>query len=117
MAAAARDLHAKVVCQYSSAGHGPVLGCCCTTVFVSNLLCPGNWRTASAEPCLVPKRLECREEEVSFSRTLNKGLDRFRKAAASASNGKLPSADAFALWDSFGFPLAPLTQARLRCSH
>ena len=50
-----------------------------------------------------------REEEVSFSRTLVKGIERFKKAAAAAQGGQLNSKDAFELWDSFGFPI-DLTQ-------
>lgn len=57
----------------------------------------------------------CREEEVSFSRTLLKGIDRFKKAAAAAQNGHLDSKDAFELWDSYGFPI-DLTQASHHCS-
>ena len=55
----------------------------------------------------------CREEEASFSRTLAKGIERFKKAAGAAKNGKLPSYDAFALWDSFGFPI-DLTQVTIQ---
>lgn len=56
-----------------------------------------------------------REEEASFSRTLTKGTERFKKAAAAA---KAASADdglqlsgevAFELWDTYGFPV-DLTQ-------
>ncbi|GMH32692.1 hypothetical protein BSKO_00526 [Bryopsis sp. KO-2023] len=50
-----------------------------------------------------------REEEASFSRTLIKGIERFKKAAAGAKNGVLEGYDAFVLWDSYGFP-ADLTQ-------
>jgi len=58
--------------------------------------------------------LRCgREEEVSFSRTLVKGLELFKKAAAAAKGGQLAGRDAFLLWDTFGFPL-DLTQA---CRH
>eukprot|EP00884_Botryococcus_braunii_P001847 jgi/Botrbrau1/11663/Bobra.168_2s0018.1 len=47
-----------------------------------------------------------REEEASFSRTLEKGIERFKKAAASIpKGGSLPGKDAFELWDTFGFPL------------
>ena len=61
--------------------------------------------------CAHLEALACREEEASFSRTLSKGIERFKKAAGAATNGKLPSPDAFALWDSFGFPI-DLTQVR-----
>ncbi len=58
--------------------------------------------------------LSCgREEEVSFSRTLVKGLELFKKAAAAAKGGQLAGRDAFLLWDTFGFPL-DLTQV---CCH
>ena len=50
-----------------------------------------------------------REEEASFSRTLVKGLERFKKMASGAQNGKLSGQDAFILWDTFGFPV-DLTQ-------
>eukprot|EP00878_Enallax_costatus_P013646 GHUV01014269.1.p1 GENE.GHUV01014269.1~~GHUV01014269.1.p1 ORF type:complete len:806 (+),score=287.63 GHUV01014269.1:1306-3723(+) len=49
------------------------------------------------------------EEEASFSRTLVKGIERFKKLAASAKDGVISGADAFLLWDSFGFP-CDLTQ-------
>ncbi len=49
---------------------------------------------------------EGREEEASFSRTLEKGIERFKKAAASIpKGGSLPGKDAFELWDTFGFPV------------
>ena len=48
---------------------------------------------------------------MSFSRTLVKGLELFKKAAAAAKGGQLAGKDAFLLWDTFGFPL-DLTQAR-----
>jgi alanyl-tRNA synthetase len=51
-----------------------------------------------------------REEETAFSRTLVKGIDRFKKMAASTpAGGRLSGHDAFVLWDTFGFPL-DLTQ-------
>ena len=56
------------------------------------------------------RRAAGREEEVSFSRTLVKGLELFKKAAAAAEGGQLAGRDAFLLWDTFGFPL-DLTQA------
>lgn len=45
-----------------------------------------------------------REEEASFSRTLVKGIERFKKAAAASSNGTISGQEAFVLWDTFGFP-------------
>ena len=45
-----------------------------------------------------------REEETSFSRTLVKGIERFKKAAAAAEGGVLSGKDAFELWDTYGFP-------------
>ncbi|MEW5320492.1 MAG: hypothetical protein WDW38_011561 [Sanguina aurantia] len=50
-----------------------------------------------------------REEEASFSRTLVKGIERFKKAAAASSDGTLPGSEVFVLWDTFGFPM-DLTQ-------
>lgn len=52
-----------------------------------------------------------REEETAFSKTLVKGIDRFKKMAAStpSTGGVLSGHDAFVLWDTFGFPL-DLTQ-------
>jgi alanyl-tRNA synthetase len=47
---------------------------------------------------------------VSFSRTLLKGIERFKKAASLAKGGKLSGKDAFELWDTYGFP-SDLTQA------
>jgi alanyl-tRNA synthetase len=43
-----------------------------------------------------------RSEEESFGRTLDRGLQLFEKAAAS---GTVSGKDAFALYDTFGFPL------------
>jgi len=57
------------------------------------------------------------EEEASFGRTLVKGIERFKRASQqavpSSSGAKGPAvisgADAFVLWDTFGFPV-DLTQ-------
>lgn len=49
------------------------------------------------------------EEEASFGRTLVKGIEKFKKAAADVENGKLSGQDAFILWDTYGFPM-DLTQ-------
>ncbi|KAL6774483.1 TSA1 [Auxenochlorella protothecoides x Auxenochlorella symbiontica] len=46
-----------------------------------------------------------RDEETSFSRTLVKGIERFKKAAAEAQDGVVSGPDAFLLWDTFGFPV------------
>lgn len=49
-----------------------------------------------------------RDEESAFSRTLVKGLERFRRAAAkakAAGETQLPAEEAFRLWDTFGFPI------------
>jgi alanyl-tRNA synthetase len=74
-----------------------------------------------AFPELKSKQKEVQEiildEEQSFGRTLNKGIDRFKKIAQSIreSNTKgdaglvVPGEDAFFLYDSMGFPL-DLTQ-------
>lgn len=67
----------------------------------------------SAYPELVKARETIREviaeEEESFSRTLTKGIERF-KAIADACDSKVISGDdAFLLWDTYGFP-ADLTQ-------
>ena len=54
----------------------------------------------------------CSEEEVSFNRTLDKGIARFKKAAAAAkAEGQrdIESKDAFEMWDTYGFPV-DLTQ-------
>ena len=46
------------------------------------------------------------DEEKSFGRTLNKGIERFqRMSAALPAGGKLSGQDAFLLWDTFGFPV------------
>lgn len=49
------------------------------------------------------------DEEATFGRTLQKGLQRFEKAAADVKDGMLSGQEAFLLWDSFGFPV-DLTQ-------
>lgn len=46
-----------------------------------------------------------REEEASFSRTLMKGIERFKKVAAGAQGGVLGGEEVFLLWDTFGFPV------------
>ncbi|ETW04010.1 alanine-tRNA ligase [Aphanomyces invadans] len=70
----------------------------------------------AAFPELVTKQSQVIEvildEEESFGRTLNKGLDRFKKIAAALKAEKktvVPGEDAFFLYDSMGFPL-DLTQ-------
>lgn len=70
-----------------------------------------------AFPELKPKQAEVTEiildEEQSFGRTLNKGIDRFKKIAQGIrESGKalvVPGEDAFFLYDSMGFPI-DLTQ-------
>eukprot|EP00249_Psilotum_nudum_P018822 c26976_g1_i1 orf=378-3269(+) len=49
------------------------------------------------------------EEEMAFGRTLLKGIEKFRKAVADVKDGQLNGHIAFALWDTYGFPL-DLTQ-------
>lgn len=49
---------------------------------------------------------------MSFNRTLDKGIARFKKAAAAAkAQGQkdIDSKDAFEMWDTYGFPV-DLTQ-------
>jgi alanyl-tRNA synthetase len=46
-----------------------------------------------------------RSEEERFGRTLDQGLDRFRKAAQAASNGVISGEDVFKLYDTYGFPV------------
>ncbi len=48
------------------------------------------------------------EEEAAFTRTLNSGREVFAALAASVKSAKksvIPGADAFKLWDTYGFPL------------
>ena len=45
------------------------------------------------------------DEEIAFLRTLERGLALFENAATSASDGRLTGQDAFALHDTFGFPI------------
>lgn len=57
-------------------------------------------------------RLCCSEEEVSFNRTLDKGIKRFKGAAADAKKQGQKDIDskvAFEMWDTYGFPI-DLTQ-------
>jgi alanyl-tRNA synthetase len=46
-----------------------------------------------------------RSEEERFGRTLDQGLDRFRKASQAASNGVISGEDVFKLYDTYGFPV------------
>ncbi|XP_044490104.1 alanine--tRNA ligase-like [Mangifera indica] len=48
-------------------------------------------------------------EEASFSKTLLKGIEKFKKAAQDVQGKVLSGQDAFILWDTYGFPL-DLTQ-------
>ena len=55
-------------------------------------------------------------EEESFGRTLDRGLDLFAEIAARATvqeSGEIPGAEAFRLYDTFGFPF-DLTQVMAR---
>jgi alanyl-tRNA synthetase len=52
-------------------------------------------------------------EEVSFGRTLDRGLEIFANAAGEAKNNTISGVDAFQLYDTFGFPL-DLTQLMAR---
>ena len=45
------------------------------------------------------------DEEQAFLRTLERGLALFDNAASSATDGKISGEDAFALHDTFGFPI------------
>lgn len=55
---------------------------------------------------------KCREEEASFSRTLQKGIERFKKAAGGAAGKVFSGRDAFELYDTYGFPM-DLTEVQL----
>ncbi|KNA09794.1 hypothetical protein SOVF_150310 [Spinacia oleracea] len=48
-------------------------------------------------------------EEISFGRTLLKGIEKFKKASLEVEGKTLSGQDAFVLWDTYGFPL-DLTQ-------
>ncbi|KAK6926203.1 DHHA1 domain [Dillenia turbinata] len=50
-----------------------------------------------------------KDEEDGFVKTLQKGIDKFKKAAQDVQGKVLSGHDAFILWDTFGFPL-DLTQ-------
>lgn len=52
-------------------------------------------------------------EEVSFGRTLDRGLEIFANAAKEAKNNTISGDDAFQLYDTYGFPL-DLTQLMAR---
>lgn len=54
----------------------------------------------------------CRDEEISFGRTLQKGLERFNRAKGAAQGTLFSGRDAFELYDTFGFP-PDLTQVQL----
>ena len=43
------------------------------------------------------------EEELSFGRTLIKGIEKFNKAAQDVKDSKLSGQDAFILWDIYRF--------------
>ncbi|KAI4384132.1 hypothetical protein MLD38_009897 [Melastoma candidum] len=49
------------------------------------------------------------DEESSFGKTLQKGIEKFKKAAQDVDGKTLSGQDAFILWDTYGFPL-DLTQ-------
>ncbi|XP_010273668.1 PREDICTED: alanine--tRNA ligase [Nelumbo nucifera] len=48
-------------------------------------------------------------EEISFGKTLLKGIEQFKKASQDVQGKILSGQDAFVLWDTYGFPL-DLTQ-------
>ncbi|PQQ02185.1 alanine--tRNA ligase [Prunus yedoensis var. nudiflora] len=50
-----------------------------------------------------------KEEEETFEKTLQKGIERFKKAAQDVQGKTFSGQDAFVLWDTYGFPL-DLTQ-------
>ncbi|XP_008810668.2 alanine--tRNA ligase-like [Phoenix dactylifera] len=49
------------------------------------------------------------EEEISFGKTLVKGIEKFKRAAQDVQGNILSGQDAFILWDTYGFPM-DLTQ-------
>ncbi|CAG9461148.1 unnamed protein product [Pedinophyceae sp. YPF-701] len=78
--------------------------------FFSQLVGPLVDHMGSAYPELVAARQTIfdiiSEEEVSFSRTLNKGIEQFKKfAEAVPAGGMVSGPDAFLLWDTYGFPV------------
>jgi alanyl-tRNA synthetase len=46
-----------------------------------------------------------REEEESFGKTLDRGIKLFTEVATNAKDGVIHGADAFTLYDTFGFPI------------
>lgn len=45
------------------------------------------------------------EEEMQFRKTLERGIQQFNRFARSARNGQISGADAWRLYDTFGFPV------------
>jgi hypothetical protein len=78
-----------------------------TTIFVLNLLDhsrPSVYRLLRPiQPCY------CRRTSFKAVRVGRQGIERFKKAAEMAKDGKLDGQEAFTLWDTFGFPV-DLTQ-------
>jgi len=46
-----------------------------------------------------------RSEEESFGRTLDRGIRLFEQVASASAGGRIAGADAFKLYDTFGFPI------------
>ena len=60
-------------------------------------------------PEVIDKKLHIekiiKSEELSFNDTLDRGLSHFKKVIKNVSGKKVSGADAFKLYDTFGFPL------------
>lgn len=76
--------------------------------FFSNLVDVVVEKFGHAYPELVEKKEYIREvirdEEASFSKTLVRGIEQFKKFADATKGGQISGKDAFVLWDTFGFP-------------
>jgi alanyl-tRNA synthetase len=76
--------------------------------FFSNLVDVVVEKMGPAYPELIEKkdliREVIRDEEASFSKTLIRGIDQFKKFADATKGGEISGKDAFVLWDTFGFP-------------
>ena len=97
-------LYTGMASRYKAAAHSS----CLQSVTPSSSVCLAPSFLHASCTCLSP----CSEEEVSFGRTLDKGIARLKKAAAAAKSANqkhIDSKDAFEMWDTYGFPV-DLTQ-------
>ena len=90
-----------------AARHGKLLGI--DRPFLSDVATTVIQESGGAYPELVEKQKYIHKvienEEASFNKTIDSGLSILNERIAAADGKELPAADAFQLYDTYGFPI------------